>query len=110
MASRWLACRLGATAAACSPGPDEQVSINIRQRMSRVVPLFGLDKGGQVRCPLALSPPMYLRQCALRTHPERTRTQPQVQIAVEVAKASWPRTPPPAWANIYLAFFNVHQW
>jgi hypothetical protein len=53
---------------------------------------------------------MYLRQCALRTHPERTRTQPQVQIAVEVAKASWPRTPPPAWANIYLAFFNVHQW
>jgi hypothetical protein len=36
-----------------------QVSINIRQRMNRVVPLFGLDKGGQVRCPLALSPPLH---------------------------------------------------
>jgi hypothetical protein len=34
-----------------------QVSINIRQRMNRVVPLFGLDKGGQVRSPLAQSPP-----------------------------------------------------
>jgi len=58
----------------------QQVSINIRTRMNRVVPLFGLDKGGKVR------------------------------IDVDVAKAGWPRVPPPAWANIYLAFFNVHQW
>ena len=37
-------------------------------------------------------------------------TNKQVRIAVDVAKASWPRVPAPSWANIYLAFFNVHQW
>ena len=56
------------------------MSMNIRQRMYRVVPLFGLDKGGQVR------------------------------IDVELARAALPRAPPPAWANIFIAFFNVHQW
>jgi len=47
--------------------------------------------------------------CGGRSHKE-LRTKQQVKIAVEVAKAAWPRTPPPAWANIYLAFFNVRQW
>ena len=71
------------------PGPSHadfrsflwvQISMNMRQRMYRVVPLFGLDQGGYVR------------------------------MEVEVARAALPRAPPPAWANIYLAFFNVHQW
>jgi hypothetical protein len=56
------------------------VSINIRTRLNRVVPLFGLDKGGRVR------------------------------IGVDVAEEGWPRRPPPPWANIYLALFNVNQW
>ena len=41
------------------------VSINIRTRLNRVVPLFGLDKGGRVR------------------------------IGVDVAEEGWPRRPPP---------------
>jgi len=62
------------------PRARSQMSMNIRQRMYRVVPLFGLDKGGYVR------------------------------IDVELARATLPRAPPPAWANIFIAFFNVHQW
>ena len=70
----WLAC------VAQAYRQNVNISVDVRTRMNRVVPLFGLDAGGKV------------------------------DIEVNVAKAGWPRLPPPKWANMYLAFFSVEQW
>ena len=83
-AARLLTLRAAVLAACVAPGlgfrQEYNMSVNVRTRLNRVVPLFGLDRGGRVT------------------------------IGVDVSKAGWPRQPAPPWANVYLALFNADQW
>ena len=74
---------LGVLGKAVAYQQTHNLTVDIKTRVNKVGPWFGLEAGGNV---------------SFRVE------------SLSAVDGVWPPTPPPAWARIYLVLFSMQQW